>query len=107
MASSAACSLSLDYEFACGAVGRRGTKIAYIIEAANVDALTLASGVVTTITKSTGKVFRKYQLVQDTAVFEETIAKNIQNGTLQFAQTGTIIINKTAGCSSQRNAPPG
>lgn len=89
----AGCALTQDYLFGCD-VGVGGVKECYIIELENVVSLTESSGTITTITKATGKVFRKYQLVQETASFDETITGNIQNGTLFYAQKGTIIINK-------------
>lgn len=87
------CALTQDYNFGCD-VGVGGVKEAYLIELENISALVDSSGTITTITKATGKIFRKYQLVQETANFDETITGNIQNGTLFYAQKGTIIINK-------------
>ena len=87
------CALTQDYNIGCD-VGTGGVKECYFIELDNIGSLTESSGTITTITKLTGKVFRKYQLVQETALFEETIAGNIQNGTISYAQKGTIILNK-------------
>lgn len=89
----AGCALTQDYNFACD-VGVGGVKECYLIELENVASITESSGTITAITKGAGKVFRKYQLVQETASFDETITGNIQNGTLFYAQKGTIIINK-------------
>lgn len=87
------CALTSDYSFGCD-VGTGGTKEAYLIELNNVTALTESSGTITAITKASGKIFRKYQLVQETANFDETITGNRQNGTLFYAQKGLIVINK-------------
>lgn len=87
------CALTSDYSFGCD-VGTGGTKEAYIIELENITSVTESSGTLTAITKASGKVFRKYQLVQETAAFDETIVGNPQNGTIYYDQKGTIIINK-------------
>lgn len=89
----ASCALTQDYSFAC-AVGAGGTKECYIIELENVDSVTESSGTLTAITKAAGKIFRKYQLVLETANFDETITGNRQNGTVLYSQKGTIILNK-------------
>jgi|SRR6185437_10630555 len=90
---STSCALTQDYNFGCD-VGTGGTKECWLIELENVGELVESSGTITTITKLTGKVFRKYQLVLETANFEETITGNRQNGTLFYTQAGTIILNK-------------
>lgn len=87
------CALTQDYSFGCD-VGTGGVKETYVIELGNIDSITESSGVVTAITKVAGKIFRKYQLVQETALFEETITGNRQNGTLFYAQRGNVVINK-------------
>jgi len=88
-----ACALTSDYSFSC-AIGVGGTKECYIIELENISAYVESSGTLTTITKAAGKVFRKYQLVLETADFTEDITGNRQNGTNYYEQKGTIIINK-------------
>jgi len=87
------CALTQDYSFGCD-VGAGGTKECYLIELENILSLTESSGTITAITKVTGKQFRKYALVLDTAAFDETITGNRQNGTLFYAQKGSVIINK-------------
>ncbi len=87
------CALTSDYVFGCD-VGIGGVKEVYIIELGNIASITESSGTLTAITKATGKVFRKYQLVQETANFKDDITGNRQNGTLFYPQTGLIIINK-------------
>lgn len=87
------CALTQDYTFGCD-VGAGGLKELYLIELENIATVTDSSGTVTGITKASGKIFRKYQLVQETANFGEDIAGNRQNGTLVFPQRGVIVINK-------------
>lgn len=87
------CALTQDYSFGCD-VGSGGLKELYLIELENIDTITESSGTLTAITKVSGKIFRKYQLVQDTATAEETITGNLQNGTLYYAQKVTLVINK-------------
>lgn len=66
----------------------------YIIELGNIASFTESSGTLTAITKTTGSIFRKYQLVQETANFQEDIVGNRQNGTIYYDQKGTIVLNK-------------
>ena len=89
-----ACALTQDYSFGCDTGAGGVAKECYIIELENITSLTESSGTITTVTKVATKIFRKYQLVQETASFEETITGNIQNGTLFYAQKGTIVLNK-------------
>jgi hypothetical protein len=88
-----ACALTQDYTFGCD-VGAGGLKELYLIELENVTSVTESSGTLTAITKGAGKIFRKYQLVQDTATAEESLVGNLQNGTLYYAQKVTVVINK-------------
>ena len=87
------CSLTQDYLFSCD-VGSGGTIEMWAIEAGSIASLTESSGTITVITKASGKIFRHYQLVVETANWQEDITGNIQNGTVFYDQKGTIIINK-------------
>jgi hypothetical protein len=87
------CALTQDYSFGCD-VGAGGTKECYIIELNNISSITESSGVVSAITKVGGAIFRKYQLVPQTAVFDEAVTGNDANGTLFYTPSGTIVINK-------------
>lgn len=88
-----ACALTSGYTLDCrDSVG--GLVEIYFIEAGNVQSITEASGVVTTITKASGKVFRKYEQDQDTAFFVENLNSNVQNGSLFYQQELTIVCNK-------------
>lgn len=87
------CALTQDYSFGCD-VGAGGNKTFWFIELENVDVITESSGVVTAITKVSGKIFRKYQLVLETSNTDEAITGNKQNGTLFYGQTAVLVINK-------------
>jgi hypothetical protein len=87
------CALTQDYNFGCD-VGTGGTKELWLIELGNIVSYTESSGTLTAITKTTGKIFRKYQLVQETANFQEDIVGNRVNGTIYYDQKGVIILNK-------------
>lgn len=89
----AGCALTTDYSFGCGQ-GAGGVKTFWIIEFDNVSSVAESSGLVSAITKVTGKVFRKYQLVLETSHEEEAIVGNRANGTLYYSQSLTMIINK-------------
>jgi len=87
------CALTQGFNLDCrDALG--GLKEVYIIELANVTAITEASGVVTAITKATGKRFWKYSLIKETSNAEETITGSEPNGTIYYAQQVQIILNK-------------
>lgn len=88
-----ACALTQGYALDCrDSLG--GITEVYFIEFANVSAITEASGVVSAITKGSGKVFRKYQLVPATSSLTENINANVQNGTVYYAQELSIVLNK-------------
>lgn len=88
-----ACALTQGYTLDCRE-GIGGIKEVYIIELLNVTAMTEVSGVITAITKETGKRFWKYSLVRETSNATETITGNEQNGTLYYAQQVQLILNK-------------
>lgn len=88
-----ACALTSNYTLDCrDSIG--GLAEIYFIEEGNVESITEASGVVTAITKASGKVFRKYEQDQDTAFFVENLNSNVQNGSLFYQQELTIVCNK-------------
>jgi len=88
-----ACALTQDYNLDCrDAVG--GLKEVYFIELGNLSSFTEASGVVTAMTKAAGKRFYKYQLVKQTAMFDDTLTGNEENGTLYSVQKLTVALNK-------------
>jgi hypothetical protein len=87
------CALTQGFNLDCRE-GIGGLKEVYIIEKANVTSVTEVSGVVTAITKATGKRFWKYSLVRETSSATESIQGNEQNGTIFYDQTVNIILNK-------------
>lgn len=90
-----ACVLTGGYTLDCrDAIG--GLIEVYFIEEGNVSSITEVSGVVTTITKTTGSVFRLFEQDQETAFFVENLNSSIENGTTFYQQELTIVINKMA-----------
>lgn len=87
------CALTQSFSLDCRE-GVGGVKELYIIELGNISSYTESSGVLTAITKVTGKRFWKYSQVRETSSATETLAGNIQNGTLYYDQSINIIINK-------------
>lgn len=71
-----------------------GIKEVYIAEVGTLSSVTEASGIVSAITKATGKRFWKYSLIRDTSNFDQVITVSEQNGTVFYAQTLQIIMNK-------------
>jgi len=87
------CSLIQDYNLDCrDSVG--GLKEVNFIELANIVEYEEASGVVTSITKASGKRFFKYALVKNTANFEDTLTGNEENGTQYAEQKLNIVLNR-------------
>lgn len=87
------CALTQGYTLDCkDSLG--GIKAVWLIESGNVTAVTEASGIVSAITKSAGKVFRKYELVKATGSLTETITASVENGTVFYAQELSIVLNK-------------
>lgn len=87
------CALTQGYTLDCkDSLG--GIKAMWVINHANVSSVTEASGIVSAITKSAGKVFYKYELVKNTGSLTETITASVENGTTFYAQELSIILNK-------------
>ena len=87
------CALTQGYALDCrDSLG--GITEVYFIEKGNVTAVTQASGVISVITKASGKVFRKYELVPGTSSLTENVNANVQNGTVFYASELSIILNK-------------
>jgi len=88
-----ACALTQGYTLDCrDSLG--GIVEVYFTEAANVTATTEASGVITALTKASGKRFWKYALVKDTSMFNQTMTASVANGTVVYGQELQIILNK-------------
>ena len=87
------CALTQGYTLDCrDSLG--GIVEVYFTEAANVTASTEASGVITALTKATGKRFWKYELVKDTSMFNQTLNASVANGTVFYGQELQIVLNK-------------
>ena len=87
------CALTSGYTLDCkDAVG--GLKSVLFIEWKNVTAITVTANVVSAITKAAGKTFFKYELAKETSQFTETVTASAQNGTIFYAQSLNIILNK-------------
>lgn len=88
-----ACALTQGYTLDCkDSLG--GIKAIWLINHANVTAITEASGIVSAITKASGKVFYKYELVKNTGSLTETITASVENGTVFYAQELSVVLNK-------------
>lgn len=88
-----ACALTQGYTLDCrDSLG--GITEVYFIASSDVASVTEASGVISSLTKSAGKRFYKYELTKGTSMFTETISANVQNGTLYYTTELTIILNK-------------
>lgn len=88
-----ACALTQGYTLDCrDSLG--GITEVYFIAFQDVSSTTEASGVITALTKVTGKRFYKYELTKGTSVMTENVNSNVQNGTLYFTPELTIILNK-------------
>jgi len=88
-----ACALTQGYTLDCrDSLG--GITEVYFMAFQDVSSTTEASGVITALTKVTGKRFYKYELTKGTSVMTENVNSNVQNGTLYFTPELTIILNK-------------
>ena len=87
------CALSSGYALDCKDSSGGITEV-YFIEKANVSSVATASGVVTGLTKASGKRFWKYELPKETGNFTNNPQVSTENGTLFFEQGLTIVINK-------------
>jgi hypothetical protein len=87
------CSLTQGFLLDCQN-GFGGVKEVYVMEFANATTITVTAGVVTIITKATGKQFWKYNLVASTGEADETLTRNRENGTQMSKQSVKFPINK-------------
>lgn len=87
------CNIVEDYILGCrDSVG--GVKEIYLTEFENILSVTSASGVVTAISKSSGKKYWVYQLEDENADFKESEKISIENGTTFYEQTLTFTMKK-------------
>ena len=87
------CALTQGYSLDCKDSAGGITEV-YFIEKGNVSAIVSASGVVTGLTKASGKRFWKYELPKETGSFTHNPQVSNENGTLFFDQNLTIVVNK-------------
>jgi hypothetical protein len=88
-----ACALTQGFNLDCRD-SKGGLKEIYFIEIDNLATITEVAGVITVLTKDTGKQFRKYSLIKNTSNVEEAIQANEANGTIFYQQTANVILNK-------------
>lgn len=87
------CALTQNYTLDCkDSLG--GLVEVYFIEAANITSYTASAGVITALTKATGKRFYKYDLVKGTSSFVENVNASVENGTIFYQQELTLVLNK-------------
>jgi len=87
------CALTQSYTLDCkDSIG--GLKEVWFAAVEDVASWTGASGTITAVTMDAGKYFWKYELVKESSNFAEAVNTNVQNGTVFYAQTLEIILNK-------------
>jgi hypothetical protein len=87
------CALTQGYTLDCkDSLG--GIKNVYFAPYEDLATVTIVAGVVTVLTMDATKVFYKYDLVKESSNFAEAVNTNVQNGTVFYAQTLEIILNK-------------
>jgi len=88
-----ACALTQSFNLDCrDSFG--GVKRVLLIEFDNVTAMTETAGVITAITKETGKYFRQYKLVAFTGDAKTSGAHARDAGTSSYTQTVSFPVNK-------------
>ena len=87
------CALTQGYILDCKDSAGGITEV-YFIERASVTAMASASGVVTGLTKASGKRFWKYEMPKETGSFTHNPTVSNENGTVFFEQNLTIVVNK-------------
>jgi hypothetical protein len=87
------CNLTQGFNLDCQN-GFGGAKEVYVMEFANATTITPTAGIITVLTKATGKKFWKYNLIAQTGEAEEAFTRNRENGTQMSKQTVKFPINK-------------
>lgn len=87
------CALTQDLSFGCRD-GMGGLQEVYAAEFDNVSAITVTAGVVTALTKATGKKFWKWSLPRETGEMSSELKANDANGSLYYDHSCKIAINK-------------
>lgn len=87
------CALTQDMTQDCkDSIG--GLKTLHVAETSNISAITVASGVITGITKATGKRFFGWKPARDTASATSNINASAENGSTFFEQEVSFSVNK-------------
>jgi hypothetical protein len=71
-----------------------GLKTVHLIETANITAFTETAGVITGITKATGKRFWGWKPARDTASAKSTLNASAENGSTFWEQEVSMSVNK-------------
>jgi hypothetical protein len=88
-----ACALTQGYTLDCkDSLG--GITEVYFMAKQDVASYTVSGGVMTALTKDSGKRFYKYELVKATSGVVENINASVENGTIFYQQELTIVLNK-------------
>jgi hypothetical protein len=88
-----ACALTQSYTLDCkDSIG--GLKAVWFAAIEDIDTWTGSAGTYTAVTMEASKYFWKYDLVKESSNFAEAVNTNVQNGTVFYAQTLEIILNK-------------
>jgi hypothetical protein len=88
----AACALTQGYVQDCSNFFG-GVKNVFIIEYPNLSAITIVAGVVTALTKVTGKFFRKYEIEAHTGEADDNLTVKPEMGTRSTKQSVKFPIN--------------
>jgi hypothetical protein len=90
-----ACALTSSRTLACrDAVG--GIKKIYITELANKNAITASAGAISAFSLTTGKQFWTYDLVKETAEYEQKINTSVEAGTVFYETELKVMLHKTS-----------
>ena len=87
------CALTQGYIIDCRS-GMGGIKEVYFMAKQDVASFTEDAGVITALSKDTGKRFYKYELEKATASLTENFNISVQNGTQYFTPELSIVLNK-------------
>jgi hypothetical protein len=82
------------------AEGRGGTRTMYFMALADLDGVTLTSGVVTAVDNATGKRFYKYKFPRETSMAKSTPTNSPANGSLFYTHELSFVLNKMQAASS-------
>jgi len=87
------CALTQGYVNDC-TPGQGGANTIHFIEKDAIETITVVAGVVTAITKATGKRFWKYVPTRGSAYGKSTVTSSVENGSLFYAQEIGMALNR-------------